>query len=97
VRRAIDATRHAGDNDIAGLADVLGETSRKPLAGGRGDTGADDADARLSQELRSAARPDQRRRRVDGGEQGREVGLAPGDQARTEPFASFQFALGFID
>ena len=45
VRRGVDAARQAGDDHIAGLAELAGQAAGEPLAGGRGDPRADDGDA----------------------------------------------------
>jgi len=51
VRRGVDAARQARDDDVAALAQFGGKPSREPLAGGRGDTRADDRHGRPVQQL----------------------------------------------
>jgi hypothetical protein len=41
----VDAARHARDDDMTGLAQLLRQAARDPLAARRGDAGADDGDA----------------------------------------------------
>ncbi len=94
MRRAVYAASQARDHQAAGLAQVARQVAGEPLPGGRGDAGADDPHARPGQQLGPAPGPDHRRRRIQGGEQGREGRLAGAEQHRAQGLAGVQLGLG---
>lgn len=95
--RRVDAARQTRDDDMAGLAELLRQAARDALAAGRGDAGADDADAGARQQGGVAARPQQGRRRINGGQQVGIVGVAQQDQPRADALAGGQFGLDALD
>ena len=96
MRLAIDAARHAGDDDIAGLAQIARQVARHAPAGCGGVARADHGDGGQVQQVAPAAHGDHRRRRVDGGEAGGIVRLACGQMSGAELLRRVDLALDLV-
>ncbi len=95
--RAVNAARHSRNHQIAGQADLARQSAGEPLSGGGSDTGADDGHGRPLQQGCVSQDPDQWGRRVEDGQQPREIRFGRRDQARAKLGARGQFALDLGD
>ncbi len=93
----VDAARQARDNDEPRLSQLLGEAARDPLTARRRDPGAHHGDGFAREQGDVAPSPQNRRRRIDGGEHRRIGGVAEHQKPGSGAVAGRQLLFDLLD